>query len=68
MHNQQKCRFNYAHADDLLKDGKLLPIKSRLYRIFTHYEGRYPCYANKVYTIAKKDTVKLFCNTFHIHK
>lgn len=68
MHDQQKCRFNDIHEDELLRDGKLLQIKSRLYCIFTHYEGRYPCYANKVYIIAKKDIVQLFCNTFHIHK
>lgn len=31
---------------------------------FTPYDGRYPCYANKVHTIAKKDTVQLFLQYF----
>lgn len=43
-------------------------LKRDIIAFFTQYQGRYPCYINKVHIIAKRDTVQLFYNIFHINK
>lgn len=43
-------------------------LKRDIIAFFTQYQGRYPCYINKVHIIAKRDTVQLFNNIFHINK